>query len=189
MNGANEGEPIVSLTGFNSYTIRGSKIWSRNSVSNHNVNSIPCTCMYIGTCTLYWKNGSLVLTKNLSQRNTHRFSPSWAFIRCVSSTHTRSIRHPSTCSTSDLHAPEGIACTCSHTCTNLSTGICMCLTGNGRLACTHRLCRDEIFRLCRVLPVFEGSRIQAGATKVGLRESCEGCVCVCVCVCVTYMTL
>ena len=60
------------------------------------------------------------------------------------------------------------------------TGICMCLTGNGRLACTHRLCRDEIFRLCRVL-LFEGSRIQAGATEVGLRESCEGCVCVCVC--------
>ena len=134
-------------------------------------------------------NGSLVLTKNPSQSNTHRFSPSWAFIRCVSSTHTWSIN--TGMATCTCYTFRNMWIRCTTWMTNLSetsscgtvasfpvseglgyeasgTGICMCLMGNGRLACNGRSLH------------FRGSRMQAGGMEVVLRENWGGCVCVCV---------
>ena len=137
-------------------------------------------------------NGSLVLTKNLSQRNTHRFSPSWAFIRCVSSMHTWSIN--TGMGTCTCYTFRNMWIRCATWMTNCGTeasfpeeseglgyeasgtGICMCLMGNGRLACNGRSLH------------FRGSRMQAGGMEVVLRENWGGCVCVCVCVCTcTYV--
>ena len=122
-----------------------------------------------------------------SRVNQKSFSPSWAFIRCVSSTHTWSIntgmatctcytfrnmwiRCPTwmtNCGTvaSFLAESEGLGYEAS------GTGIYMCLMGNGRLACKGRSLH------------FRVSRIQVGGEGAGLRENWGGCVCVCVCVC------